>query len=380
MRYAPCGKPMWYEKALFAASRAAIRAVPLRVWRRMLESVGDHANPVVAHYLERTWYHVIESARAPTFVTCFVDVYSDAEPRGLTREWRMAHFVQVADTGVRIVAYGYESTLPMLRRLERDNVRVLEMDYKSTPTYRACTRPGVALPASRHPAKDTVEYIALMNAKIEFVNHAIELNPWGSIAFAWFDFSMARLFKNDDTLDRLGRLSIYDANFLAFPGYWDRGGELLDSVSWHFCGTFFVGNGASLSRFCETCRRHLPRFLELHGRLVWEVNFWAHARVHGAGVAQHEAFKASRLRRDVEAARRRHGVAAVVQEGQRRAGRLYDAPRVLEGAANHVHVTHVVRAEEAAPQLLARVGVVMGVHHAHHHAGLLREIVVQPHT
>ena len=275
VRYAPCGTPMWYEKALFAASRAAIRAVPLLAWRRMLESVCDHVNPVVAHYLERTWYHVLDGARAPTFVTCFVDVYCDAEPRGMTPDWRMAHFVRVAETGVRIVAYGDESTLPMLRGLKRDNVWVLQLDYKSTPTYGACKRSGLALPATRHATKDTAEYMALMNAKIEFVQNAIELNPWGSRAFAWFDFSMAYLFKSSDTLGRLGRLAVYDATFLAFPGCWDKGGELFDSVNWRFCGTFFVGDVASLSRFHETYRRHLPRFLELHGKLVWEVNFWA---------------------------------------------------------------------------------------------------------
>ena len=49
----------WYHGAIFAASRNAIRAVPMGKWMQIKQSLEYANNPVTAHYFERSIYFII---------------------------------------------------------------------------------------------------------------------------------------------------------------------------------------------------------------------------------------------------------------------------------------------------------------------------------
>lgn len=55
--------PKWYIGACFAATRAAIQSVSLDTWTRILESLAYDVNPVTGHYMERSWYFLMDLER-----------------------------------------------------------------------------------------------------------------------------------------------------------------------------------------------------------------------------------------------------------------------------------------------------------------------------
>jgi hypothetical protein len=52
------------------------------------------------------------------------------------------------------------------------------------------------MPENRSQMKDTREYMALMNSKVEFMKDAVLRDPYGTTHFAWLDFSVNYTFKD----------------------------------------------------------------------------------------------------------------------------------------------------------------------------------------
>ena len=223
-----------------------------------------------------------------TYVSCFVKLYENEPYSHKNAAWRMEQFEYIASTNVQICLYGDVHTMPLLEgySIARfPNVKIMEMatDYKETPIYKACLNPDLQLPERKFESKDTVEYMGLMNAKIEFIKDAMDKNPFQSEAFAWMDFSMAYLFGNKkESLDYIRNISDRHIKtpFMAVPGCWqpippNNNSAIVNNIHWRFCGTFFMGDIESLYKFFNLYREHFPLFLEKEKKLVWEVNFWA---------------------------------------------------------------------------------------------------------
>ena len=222
-----------------------------------------------------------------TFVTCFVNIYENEPYQHKNAQWRIEQFEHIASTGVQICVYGDETTTPfLLESIQKfPNVKFLTMDipYKETEIYKACLNPDLTLPERRFHEKDTVEYMGLMNTKIEFVNDAIQKNPFQSRIFAWMDFSMSYIFNNkEESLKYLKELTEKNwvESFMAVPGCWqpippNNCGAIINNIHWRFCGTFFIGDIDSMLEFIKIYREHFPLFLEEQKKLVWEVNIWA---------------------------------------------------------------------------------------------------------
>lgn len=222
-----------------------------------------------------------------TFVTCFINIYQKEPVEHKTLQWRIEQFESIAKTGVKICIYGCNVTIPLLTDIlqKYPNVQLLTMDipYQETPIYKTCNTPGVTYPQYRNDYKDTMEYMGLMHAKIEFVYDAIQKNPWNSDVFAWMDFSIAYIFKNkEETSIRFAELDnhSYIDSFMTVPGCWQAippndCSTIINSIHWRFCGTFFMGDKHSLLRFHQLYREHYPTFIKEQNKIVWEVNVWA---------------------------------------------------------------------------------------------------------
>jgi Bacterial protein of unknown function (HtrL_YibB) len=222
-----------------------------------------------------------------TYVTCFVHIYKEEPFQHKTVDWRIQQFRYVADKGLHIMLYGDETTTPYLEECVADypNVKLVTMDipYTETPIYKACLDPILTLPERRNVKKDTVEYMALMNAKIEFMYDAMQKDPWGSKIFAWMDFSMAYIFANKQfTLHQLRQMTAapFKTPFLTIPGCWPRippnhVQTIANSIHWRFCGTFFMGDKQSMMEFHRIYREAYPQFIAMYRKLIWEVNIWA---------------------------------------------------------------------------------------------------------
>ena len=62
--------------------------------------------------------------------------------------------------------------------------------------------------SNRNELKDTKNYMFLMLAKLEFLKKTIDLNPYNSDYFCWFDFSLPYIFKDmNNTLLKIKNIS-----------------------------------------------------------------------------------------------------------------------------------------------------------------------------
>jgi hypothetical protein len=156
-------------------------------------------------------------------------------------------------------------------------------NLEDTIAYNYCESLELSLPDNKNNKKDTIKYMILQHSKIEFLNDAINENPWKSTHFAWIDFSIFYIFNNVDTIsDYLSILSkrVFSPNILLFPGCWNKLNKdcidkVLNSIYWRFCGGFFLGDSNSITQFFELYKRHFKNFIIEQKKLVWEVNYWA---------------------------------------------------------------------------------------------------------
>jgi hypothetical protein len=156
------------------------------------------------------------------------------------------------------------------------------LDIKDTWAYNQCMAiEDISLPEHRNLPKDTIEYMSLINSKIDFMNDAVMANPFDSTHFAWIDFSIFYVFKDyRKTSEYLRTLSYrtFAPKFLMIPGCWDKltdENRILNNVFWRFCGGFLIGDRDSIADFHYYYMNYYPVFLKTHKKIVWEVNFWA---------------------------------------------------------------------------------------------------------
>lgn len=129
------------------------------------------------------------------------------------------------------------------------------------------------LPEYRNVAKDTRNYLILMNAKVELVTRAILSEKHASEYYAWIDFGIAHIFRDaSTTLMKLATIhDLLSPNRVYIPGCLERSMLSFDAVDWRFCGGFFVGDKASIFNFYSFYQRYYARL----PKLTWEINVWS---------------------------------------------------------------------------------------------------------
>jgi hypothetical protein len=203
-------------------------------------------------------------------------------------EWRLNHFRNIADTGIHIVLYicrDYETILhDFFKQYENIILIVFANGVRDTYAYRIYETESPTLPIKRHEKKDTENYIALMNAKVEFLYDTIQKNHWKSTHFAWIDFNITHVCKDiPSSTVYLKWLSdqTLSSSFLAIPGCMEPIYiDIIHCVWWRFCGGFFIGDMNSIIDFYKLYREHFPFYVQKTGTFLWEVNFWAWLERH----------------------------------------------------------------------------------------------------
>jgi hypothetical protein len=227
-----------------------------------------------------------------TFVSSFLHIY-DTPYDHRNNQWRIDKFRQIAETGIPIALFISPQFEQVIADLAYPNVKVLRvLGIKETKIWKLWE--GKPLPNARQPIKDTMEYICLMNSKIEFIEDAIRVNPWKSSHFAWIDFNITHVFnepKNTCEFIRfLGNCKL-NHSFLAIPGCWGAhwyvneaqvDGLIAHHICWRYCGGFFMGDTESLLDFSG-------RVWNAVGKLTptWEVNVWAYCECVDNGWGVH---------------------------------------------------------------------------------------------
>jgi hypothetical protein len=134
----------------------------------------------------------------------------------------------------------------------------------------------LSLPLTRNPEKDTYEYMALMNTKVEFLYRATHLTDRDYIA--WLDAGASKMFLTKEiSFSRLETTKITNINNILIPGCYIRYIDFHDlcrSVWWLFLGTFLICKRSFVSTFYNRSLQSLCKFIA-NKFILWEVNIWA---------------------------------------------------------------------------------------------------------
>ena len=219
-----------------------------------------------------------------TFVTAFIDLEED-HSKVMTNDTRFSHFSTMCTSGISLLVFLSRSHMD--KAIQAPNVQYIPIDLCDLETYKESMKDSLSLPNTRKPNKDTMNYMILMNSKIEFIQKAIDLNHFQSTHFAWIDFSIFYIMKDVESslnyLRMLSKSTLAD-RFLTFPGCWDVGvGKpyLHDAINWRYCGGFFVGDMESLQEFYKLYRIYFPKYLKETKTMLWEVNIWHKMELDG---------------------------------------------------------------------------------------------------
>lgn len=218
------------------------------------------------------------------FVTAFMDLEEDrSKDKSFTRCFEL--FDRLAKTNISIIAFVSPHLIPLFHNTYT-NVQIVPFVFQSLKTYTdVYSIPDLRLPSMRNQHHDTKHFMILMNAKIEFIRRAMEINA-SATHFAWIDFSICHVFRNLDVslsyMHMLGN-SALRVNGVYFPGCWRYGigmENVNQNVVWRFCGGFFIGDRSSLQEMWKLYEREFVRLLTESKTLVWEVNMWAIMEMH----------------------------------------------------------------------------------------------------
>ena len=207
-----------------------------------------------------------------TYVSAFLDLREDRS-NDKSVDTCFGHFQTLAESGIQILVFlskQYEHRIPQMPNLQFQYMELEDLElYKTLPK-------DVRLPDHRTPHHDTRNFMILMNSKLEFVKRAIDLNPFGTEHYAWIDFSICHVFKeNKQTLPFLHLIGNSRLKpCLLFPGCWQANTSVShQSVHWRFCGGFFLGDVNALTQFYQVYKENIAKIV--HDTLMWEVNVWA---------------------------------------------------------------------------------------------------------
>jgi hypothetical protein len=218
-----------------------------------------------------------------TYVSALYSLYGDGDVAGNVARRLMRDVGTLLQAQLPLILFVDDVFAPLIAALTvPECVRVVPLPMHELTIYHmiVANKTLVGLPPQRDRPKDTHEYIALMNSKIEFLQRALPYVTTPHVA--WIDAGVAKMIKKPETFDRLRAATCQPIETTLFPGCYQRTvsfGELQRQVWWVFIGTFFVVNTQYVSTFYNLSLQSLARFF-LNGIVPWEVNVWIEMQSH----------------------------------------------------------------------------------------------------
>ena len=223
-----------------------------------------------------------------TFVTAYLKVYDEEYDVSRNFQNRLKYFMLLLDLGINVCIFvepelqekfnEIEKNYKNLKIIQSISINELELYKIGEENSELCN-----LPTNRNQVKDTKNYMFLMLSKLEFLKKSIDVNPYNSDYFCWFDFSLPYIFKDiNNTLLKIKNISnnkFSNKKFISLPGCWNFKindiNNLMDNIVWRFCGGFLLGDKETITNFYTISNYNFVNFLNQTKTLVWEVNYWA---------------------------------------------------------------------------------------------------------
>ncbi len=187
-------------------------------------------------------------------------------------------FRPLAESGINLVVFLSEQLVSQARSMFPD-IQFEPTALEDLESYKVATlTEGARLP-EQHAAKDTKNYMGIINAKTELVLRAMRLpDKPKTTHYGWIDFGISHITSTPKECLAAFKAQCQKLSspLLAIPGIWPLGfGNLDVQVIWRFCGGLFVGDRDSVRRFCLLSQDLFARTIKETGVVSWEVNTWA---------------------------------------------------------------------------------------------------------
>lgn len=204
------------------------------------------------------------------FVTAYYDIYN--KPEKVLQYIYL--FFDLAITGIPIIVFTDPSLVDKFRIFPK-NVTVIGMSLNDMEIYNIGMSYTGELPSQRNDTKDTKEFLALINTKVEFVKKAAEICTDETLF--WIDFGILKVVKNKERfVNKLREISDKQYDKIIIPGCWGYGAPFTcEAVNWRFCGGFGVFPRIHIPVFFNHCKNVVSDFCKApHYKLTWEGNVW----------------------------------------------------------------------------------------------------------
>lgn len=216
-----------------------------------------------------------------TFVTCYLH---DKNNSPQNDEWNVGRLAELVSIGIPLYIFVSPENADEIAFLQgATNIHIEVIDKAELWVFKQLSQTEYSLPNSRNLEKDTGDYLAISNSKVELVSRVIEHNPWKTGHFAYIDFNITYLFwekmKTYEYLHQMAKRTFFD-KMLIFPGCSspvtiDNIHGLADTICWRFCGGFFAGDANSLKQWWTDYQVYFVEYLDTYQKLTWDVNLWA---------------------------------------------------------------------------------------------------------
>lgn len=203
-------------------------------------------------------------------VTCYYDIYNKPH-KFVEYVWL---FYDLGISGIPMIIFTEPSLVNKFKIFP--NVTVLGVPLEEFELYNIAMNFKGELPIYRTVEKDTKEFFALMNIKIECIKKASAL--YKNKTFIWIDFGILKIVKNKEVfLEKLKEVNEMEVSKMTIPGCWEVGHAFTtDQIHWRFCGGFFIIPEHYIETFYGHSKNVLTDFCKMTMyKLTWETNIWS---------------------------------------------------------------------------------------------------------
>jgi hypothetical protein len=205
-------------------------------------------------------------------ITALYDIYDNPEKV----EYYVALFQDIISADIPLIVFTDPSLIHLFDNHTVNRPKIIALPLNEFELYSIAMSYKGELPSSRNIDKDTQEFFALMNTKIEFVYKATQITP-SEQTYIWIDFGILKIIKDCTAfINRLRIASDRVFDKITIPGCWNYGCHVdYNNVNWRFCGGVFIIPNRLVENFYQQSKNKLTEICTLPNRgLTWETNLW----------------------------------------------------------------------------------------------------------
>lgn len=203
------------------------------------------------------------------FVSSLYDIYQNTEQV----QFYIKQFDILAKNSIAIILFcdkTYYDALPSY-----NNVIKIHKELNEFTIYKLLTIDSIKLPSKRNSKKDTKEFLALMNVKMDFLKEAYSISP--NKYLCWIDAGIMKITKDTQKVGQfISSINPCLEKGMIISGCWEKGRTVPeDEVCCRFSGGFILFHRESFSQIYQKIFQTLNLYVSKYQQSTWEVNIWA---------------------------------------------------------------------------------------------------------